>query len=51
MSRFFKTSLLRAYLPDYRVFHEGFVWDNEQPRHRIFLAPFALADRPVTNGE
>ncbi len=30
---------------------EGFAWDNERPRHRVFLAPFALADRPVTNGE
>ena len=29
----------------------GFAWDNERPRHRVFLAPFALADRPVTNGE
>jgi ergothioneine biosynthesis protein EgtB len=30
---------------------QGFSWDNERPRHRVFLAPFALADRPVTNGE
>ncbi len=30
---------------------EGFAWDNEHPRHRVYLAPFALADRPVTNGE
>jgi formylglycine-generating enzyme required for sulfatase activity len=30
---------------------EGFAWDNERPRHRVFLAPFDLADRPVTNGE
>jgi len=30
---------------------EGFAWDNERPRHRVFLAPFALADRPVANGE
>ena len=29
----------------------GFAWDNERPRHRVFLAPFALADRLVTNGE
>ena len=28
-----------------------FSYDNEQPRHRVFLEPFALADRPVTNGE
>lgn len=30
---------------------EGFAFDNEQPVHRHFLAPHALADRPVTNGE
>jgi ergothioneine biosynthesis protein EgtB len=30
---------------------EGFAYDNEGPRHRTFLAPFALASRPVTNGE
>jgi ergothioneine biosynthesis protein EgtB len=30
---------------------QGFAYDNEGPRHRVFLAPFALADRPVTNGE
>jgi ergothioneine biosynthesis protein EgtB len=33
--------------------HEGgdFAFDNESPRHRVHLAPFALADRPVTCGE
>lgn len=30
---------------------EGFRFDNETPRHRQFLEPFALASRPVTNGE
>lgn len=30
---------------------DGFHFDNESPRHRVFLEPFALADRPVTNGE
>jgi ergothioneine biosynthesis protein EgtB len=30
---------------------EGFGFDNEFPRHRVFLSPFALADRPVTCGE
>lgn len=30
---------------------EGFAYDNEGPRHRTFIAPYALADRPVTNGE
>jgi ergothioneine biosynthesis protein EgtB len=30
---------------------EGFSYDNEGPRHREFLEPFALANRPVTNAE
>jgi ergothioneine biosynthesis protein EgtB len=30
---------------------EGFCFDNEQPRHRVWLEPFRLADRLVTNGE
>jgi dimethylhistidine N-methyltransferase len=30
---------------------EGFAFDNEGPRHRVFLAPYRLADRLVTNGE
>lgn len=29
----------------------GFCFDNEGPRHRVFLEPFALADRLVTVGE
>lgn len=29
----------------------GFVFDNERPRHRSFLAPYELAERPVTNAE
>lgn len=29
----------------------GFAFDNEQPRHQVFLRPFALATRLVTNGE
>ncbi|SDM56229.1 ergothioneine biosynthesis protein EgtB [Maricaulis salignorans] len=28
-----------------------FQFDNEGPRHEALLTPFALADRPVTNGE
>jgi ergothioneine biosynthesis protein EgtB len=28
-----------------------FAFDNESPRHRVFLRPFALADRLVTCGE
>ena len=30
---------------------QGFAFDNEGPRHRVLLEPFALADRLVTNGE
>lgn len=30
---------------------DGFCYDNERPRHRVFLNPFALATRPVTNAE
>ena len=29
----------------------GFAFDNETPRHRAYVAPFALASRPVTQGE
>ncbi len=29
----------------------GFSFDNEGPRHRVWLEPFQLADRPVTVGE
>jgi ergothioneine biosynthesis protein EgtB len=29
----------------------GFAFDNEAPRHREFISAFALASRPVTNGE
>jgi len=29
----------------------GFSFDNEGPRHQSILTPFALADRPVSNGE
>ncbi len=33
--------------------HEGpdFSYDNEEPRHRALVAAFALASRPITNGE
>jgi ergothioneine biosynthesis protein EgtB len=33
--------------------HEGsgFAYDNESPRHRVYLEPYQLADRLVTNGE
>lgn len=30
---------------------EGFAFDNEGPRHPVYLQPFRLADRLVTNGE
>jgi ergothioneine biosynthesis protein EgtB len=30
---------------------EGFAFDNEGPRHRVLLEPFALATRLVTNAE
>jgi len=29
----------------------GFAFDNELPRHRVFIEPFALASRLVTNAE
>ncbi len=28
-----------------------FCFDNETPRHRVFLAPFEIASRPATNGD
>jgi ergothioneine biosynthesis protein EgtB len=36
-----------------QIGHEGggFAFDNEGPRHRVFLQRHALADRTVTNGE
>jgi ergothioneine biosynthesis protein EgtB len=30
---------------------DGFAYDNESPRHRVFLEPFEIASRLVTNGE
>ena len=37
----------------YEIGHRGngFGYDNEYPRHRVLLHPFALASRPVTNAE
>jgi dimethylhistidine N-methyltransferase len=29
----------------------AFAFDNERPRHRVYLEPYRLADRLVTNGE
>ena len=36
-----------------RIGHEGdgFAFDNECPRHVVYLRAFQIADRPVTNGE
>jgi len=36
-----------------RIGHEGngFAFDSEGPRHRVFVEPFLLADRAVTNQE
>ena len=30
---------------------QGFAFDNESPRHKVYLEPFRLADRLVTAGE
>jgi len=37
----------------YSIGHDGigFAYDNESPRHRVFLEPFRLATRLATNGE
>ncbi|MBI3786375.1 MAG: ergothioneine biosynthesis protein EgtB [Deltaproteobacteria bacterium] len=37
----------------YEIGHaaDGFAFDNETPRHRIYCEPFGLATRPVTHGE
>ena len=37
----------------YEIGHSAseFCFDNETPRHRVFLAPFALAHRPISNSE
>ncbi len=37
----------------YEIGHDGrgFAFDNEGPRHRVYLNAFRLAARPVTNGE
>ncbi len=31
--------------------YQGFAYDNERPRHNVYLEPFRLASHPVTNGE
>jgi ergothioneine biosynthesis protein EgtB len=30
---------------------EGFAFDNEGPRHKVWLEPYSIASRPVSNGE
>ncbi|MDZ7683423.1 MAG: ergothioneine biosynthesis protein EgtB [Fodinibius sp.] len=37
----------------YKIGNDGgeYTYDNEHPRHRKFLEPFALSDRLITNGE
>ncbi|WOJ92755.1 ergothioneine biosynthesis protein EgtB [Congregibacter variabilis] len=30
---------------------KGFCFDNEQPRHRVYIEPFEIANRLVTNGD
>lgn len=37
----------------YEIGHagEGFAYDNEGPRHRVFCEDFEIADRAVTNGD
>jgi dimethylhistidine N-methyltransferase len=30
---------------------EGFAFDNESPRHKVWLEPFEISDRLVTNGQ
>jgi ergothioneine biosynthesis protein EgtB len=29
----------------------GFAFDNERPRHRVFVEPFRIANRAITNGD
>ena len=31
--------------------NEGFAYDNETPRHKVYIEGFKLASRPITNGE
>jgi ergothioneine biosynthesis protein EgtB len=48
-------------LPSWILFDEGvrsigwdkhyFAFDNERPRHRVFIEPFRIFSHPVTNGE
>jgi len=46
-----KFSQFTGGLVDVGFVGSGFYYDNELPRHRVFLEPFALGDRLVTNRE
>jgi ergothioneine biosynthesis protein EgtB len=46
-----KFSQFTGGLVDVGFIGPGFYYDNELPRHRVFLEPFALGDRLVTNRE
>lgn len=37
----------------YEIGYDGnaFAWDNEMPKHKVFLQDFSIANRLVTNGE
>ena len=37
----------------YEIGHtgQGFAYDNETPRHKVYLNGYAIADRPVTNAD
>ncbi|MEO9135856.1 MAG: ergothioneine biosynthesis protein EgtB [Casimicrobiaceae bacterium] len=41
----------RAGLANIGCAGDGFAYDNERPRHRVWLEAFELASRPVTNAE
>ena len=30
---------------------DGFAFDNERPRHQVFVQPFSIASRPIANAE
>ena len=44
-------SRLRGGIVEIGAAGDGFAFDNETPRHKMYLRPYALADRLVTNGE
>src|SRR5207253_4414515 len=44
---------IRVAAGNHRIGHEGegFAFDNEAPRHIVWLDDFEIASHPVTNGE